>query len=273
MTRAATIEDRLVHVRSRLGDLYTHLLLPSDARDCVVICSSILGEFEANYHRERLLAKALADSSIAVARFHYAGEGNSTGDRASMTLASMIEDARAVVSHMNALGYEVRAYVGTRVGCLIAATLTNSDNNAPLVLWEPVEQGSHLVRDAERKRRMSGLSRATSSVPSPPRRVGDTGLVELFGFDVPASLLEDLDEAKLMDVLANYDMRIFMGRFGRLGDTDPFAERLRASGFAVDVVGFGFTEAWWYQSEREPESGNLIVSTVEWLMSVLGKRP
>ena len=273
MTRAATIEDRLVHVSSRLGDLYCHLLLPAQARSCVVICGSILGEFESNYHRERLLARALAYSGIAVARFHYSGEGNSTGDRASMTLASMIEDARAVVSHMMARGYEERAYVGIRVGCLIAANLATSESNPPLVLWEPVEQGSDFVREAERKRRMSGLSRATSAVPSPPRPIGDTGLVELFGYDVHASLLEGLEEAKLMDVLANRDRRIFIGRFGRLGDTDPVAERLRASGFAVDVAGFGFTEAWWYQSEREPESGDLITTTAAWIASSLEVPP
>lgn len=268
MTRAATIEDRLVHVPSKLGDLYSHLLLPSDARDCVVICSSILGEFEANYHRERLLAKALADSGIAVARFHYAGEGNSSGNRDSLTLTSMIEGAQTVAAHMTALGYERRAYVGTRVGCLVAASLATSDGNAPLVLWEPVEHGSDFIRDAERKRRMSDLAHAAA----PPRRERasevDEDLVELFGYDVHSSLLEELEKAKLLETLATPGPSIFIGRFGRPGPTDWIAERLSAIGFSVESTAFGLAEAWWYQGEREPDSGDLIAVTAAWIASV-----
>lgn len=271
MTRTATIEDRLVHVSSRLGDLYSHLLLPSNARDCVVICSSILGEFEANYHRERLLARALADSSIAVARFHYAGEGNSSGNRDSLTLTSMIEGAQNVASHIAALGYERRAYVGTRVGCLVAASVATSDGNAPLVLWEPVEHGLDFIRDAERKRRMSGLAHAAAPTRRERASEGDEDLVELFGYDVHSSLLEDLEKANLLETLATPGPSIFLGRFGRPDQTHRIAERLRATGFSVESTAFGLAEAWWYQSEREPDSGDLIAATAAWIASVMEK--
>lgn len=264
------MEDRLTHIPTLRGYLYSHLLIPRSATSCVVVCSSILGEFEANYHRERLLASALADSGIAVVRFHYSGEGNSFGSRESMSLESMTNDGRAVISHVSQLGYERRAYVGTRVGCFVAGALSVTDPDAPLVFWEPVDEGSTVVREAKRKRRMSHLTQAAvSSPPSLDEETAPDGTIDLFGYDVYPPLLESLDRVRLSDVLSSPARPIFVARFGLSNAKDPVPAILSAQGFTADLATFDISEAWWYQSEHEPDIGGLVTKTAEWIVASL----
>jgi hypothetical protein len=271
MTMSRTIETDLIHVPGAIGDLYCQLLRPHNSDMCVVISSSICGEFEANYHRERLLGMALAQEGVAVARFHYGGEGNSFGDRHEMTLTSMIEDAHAIVAHVRHLGYRRLAYVGTRLGCFVAAALADFDRSAPLVLWEPLQEGSDLIRDARRKQRMSRLSRGTEpSVQT--ERVSPSNGVDLFGYDVYPPLTQSLDEAHLVDMLGSPRGGIFLGHFDASEAFDPVAEALTEAGFSLDVASFDVSEAWWYQSEHEPESGDLVASTAAWIKAALGVR-
>lgn len=264
-----TIDTDLIHVPGALGDLYCQLLRPHNSDRCVVISSSICGEFEANYHRERLLGMALAQEGFAVARFHYGGEGNSCGDRIEMTLTSMIEDGHAIVSHVRHVGYHRLAYVGTRVGCFVAAALADIDRAAPLVLWEPIQNGSELIRDARRMQRMSLLSRGSQPPVETAERVLPSDGVDLFGYDVYPPLTESLADANLIDVLGSPRRGIFLGRFGDSEAVDPVAESLTGAGFSIDVASFDLSEAWWYQSEQEPESGDLITSTAAWIKAAL----
>ena len=266
------MEDRLTHIPSERGDLYSHLLIPQNASHCVVVCSSILAEFEANYHRERLLARALAAAGVAVVRFHYAGEGNSFGTRQSMTLKSMSADGRAVVSHISDFGYQKLAYVGTRLGCFVAGDLAGAHPNAPLVFWEPMENARDLIRDADRKRRISQLRHTTQSPSSDLYREEQRldGAIDLFGYDVYPPLLDSLAAcAKLTDLITNSGRPILIGRFGPAKDKDPITEQLSERGFSVEYAEFDVSEAWWYQSEHEPESGELITSTTGWLCAAL----
>jgi hypothetical protein len=265
-----TIDIDLIHVPGALGDLYCQLLRPRNSDRCVVVSGSICGEFEANYHRERLLGIALAQEGVAVARFHYGGEGNSFGDRAEMTLTSMIEDGHAIVSHVRHIGYHSLAYVGTRLGCFVAAALADIDRAAPLVLWEPIQDGSELIRDARRKQRISRLSRGSQPPVEMAERVIPSDGVDLFGYDVYPPLTESLADAHLIDVLGGPRSGIFLGRFGDSEAADPVAEGLRGAGFSFDVASFDLSEAWWYQSEQEPESGDLIASTAAWIKAALG---
>lgn len=273
MVVSSGVEDRLVHIPTDRGNLYSHLLLPRDATAYIVICSSILGEFEANYHRERLLANALASVGIAAVRFHYAGEGNSFGERSLLTLDSMIDDARSVGSYVAALGYARRGYLGTRLGCFAASALGSSDPDAPLVLWEPIDDATAILRDAKRKRLMSGLSQGHEATLKPLDVEGQVdGPIDLFGYDIYRPLLESLERRSLLDQLSNAAGPIFVGRFRSMASRDPVADRLVELGISVDRASFDLAEAWWYQSEHEPASEDLVPMTTAWILSVLGDR-
>ncbi|MCA1735738.1 MAG: hypothetical protein LC739_06415 [Actinobacteria bacterium] len=139
------VEESLLHVPTRRGRIYAWTALPQDARSGVVVCSSIFGDFTANYHRERLLGLALASRGFGVIRFHYIGEGNSDGERVDMTFSSLCEDTRTMLDHARSMGLTRLAVVGSRVSAPVAA---NSSPGLPLVLWEPVIQPLRFINEA-----------------------------------------------------------------------------------------------------------------------------
>ncbi len=98
------LEERLELVDTPRGRLYTWSARPPDATSCVIVCSSMLADFTANYDRERAAWASPWPSGVGgVIRFHYAGEGNSDGERRDMTLSTMCDDADAVLDHAGAL--------------------------------------------------------------------------------------------------------------------------------------------------------------------------
>ena len=160
---ATGVEERLEHIPSRHGLLYSWVARPPRTEVCVLICTSILGDFATNYHRERLLARALAAQGIGVVRFHYSGEGNSQGDRANMTFTSLCDDSNAVLDHARSLGFAHFAFLGTRLGAFVAAATVASADLIPLALWEPPTDPLRFITEAHRARRMSQVAQGESS--------------------------------------------------------------------------------------------------------------
>ena len=119
------VEERLEHLVRPRGALLYVVGAACSRTSCVVICSSLFSDFIANYHRERLLGRALSALGHAVIRFHYAGEGNSIGERQEMTFSTVRDDARAVLRYAELNWGGNLAVVGTRLGGIIAAAATN----------------------------------------------------------------------------------------------------------------------------------------------------
>lgn len=263
-------EQRLVHVPSSSGLLYTWAALPAGATRCVVICSSVLSEFAANYHRERLLGLALAESGWGVVRFHYAGEGNSLGPKEHLTLESMAEDARAILAYASDLGFHRFGLVGTRLGTLVAARTARSLGRVPLALWEPATDPLRFIKEGQRAQQMSRVAGGDrQDGPTDWRRqLERDGVCDLFGYSLYPPLVESLARADILTELGSEPRPVLVAQFrNRDRSIEGFADALAQRGFEVTSHAFGVPEAWWLPSEDVITSESLTTTTAEWLSS------
>ena len=263
------VEERLEHVSTERGQMYVWSACPPDSRSCVVICSSIFGDFTANYHRERLLGRTLASRGIGVIRFHHIGEGNSDGDRIDMTFSSLCDDTRAILDFARASGFTQLAAVGTRVAAPVAAA---SSPEIPLVLWEPVVRPLRFIAEANRAKLMSQLAGADGgSVTSWREELQQKGVLDLLGYDVYPPLVDSFTSVDLVAILGQEPRPIFIAGFQSRGSpTGRLASTLEERGFPVTVRNYELNESWWFQSEQIPEVGALVSDTTAWLSEMLG---
>jgi pimeloyl-ACP methyl ester carboxylesterase len=267
------VEERLAHVPTPRGLIYSWTALPPEAHSCLLICSSVFGDFTANYHRERLLGLNLASNGQGVIRFHYTGEGNSQGDRRDMTFSSLCGDARAVLDHATALGFSEFAVLGTRLGTLVAAATVASMPSVPLALWEPVPDPLRFIEEAQRAKRISRAARGVNGEATQWREeLERNGFLDLLGYDVYFPLIDSLKGVDFLTTIGFEPRRVFIARFrGQAGTSDPMSDALVARGFSVESGIFGLSESWWFHNELVPESGDLIVATSEWLARALAE--
>jgi hypothetical protein len=270
---ATGVEERLEHVPTSRGLLYSWTARPPVAQSCVLICSSVFGDFTANYHRERLLGRTLASHGLGVIRFHYAGEGNSLGERRDMTFSSLCDDSRAVLDHAMSLGFSEFALLGTRLGALVAAATVATMPSAALALWEPVSDPLRFITDAQRAKRISRMAQGAGGEADDWRQeLERNGVLDLLGYDVYSPLIDSLKHIDLLTLLGSPPRRIFIARFrSQAGAKDSISDALAERGFSVQSGTFGLAESWWFHNELLPESGGLIGATSAWLASALAE--
>ncbi|MGH7508117.1 MAG: hypothetical protein ACREMZ_01435 [Gemmatimonadales bacterium] len=260
------IEERLEHIATSRGLLYSWTARPPETSSCVLICSSVFGDFTANYHRERTVGRALAARGIGVVRFHYAGEGNSQGERCDMTFATLCDDAAAVAEHSRGLGFTRLAALGTRLGCLVAAA---SMPAAPLALWEPATDPLRFITEAQRAKRISQVAQEKHGNAGDWRQeLANNGRLDLLGYDVYPPMIQSLAGVDLLNVIGS-PRSVFVGRFRGIGAADPLTVALRQRGFPVETAVFGVSESWWFHNEFVSESGDLISATSDWLAAAI----
>jgi hypothetical protein len=240
----------------------------------VLVCSSILGEFVANYHRERMLARSLASEGIGTVRFHYSGEGNSQGDREGMTFETLVDDAGVAAEFTKSLGFTRLGLVGTRMGSLIAAaTAASMAATVPLALWEPLDDPLRFITDGLRAKRISQLAQegGGGSVPW-MQELEQNGRLDLLGYDVYPSLVASFRGLDLLTALSFTQRPLFIARFRQSSSPkDRLVQELTERGFTVQTGHYGLTEAWWFDHENQGETGEVVVGTVNWLKDGLGE--
>ena len=265
------VEERLEHVYTPRGVLYVWTARPPQPSSCVLVCSSVFGDFVANYHRERTLGRALAARGQGVIRFHYAGEGNSQGERSDMTFSTLCADAEAVADHARALGFTRLAVLGTRLGSLVAAATVASMPSSPLALWEPVTDPLRFVSEAQRAKRISQVAQEGAGSQADWRQeLRQNGMLDLLGYDVYSPMIDSLSHVDLLQIIGPVPRPVFIGRFrDKAEGKDPLLDSLIQLGFPVQAAGFGLSESWWFHDEFASESGDLISATSDWLVAAL----
>ena len=115
----------------------------------VVLASSWGEEDLAAYDAQRALAVALADAGLGTLRFEWPDTGDSSAATGATTLADALAAFdRAAARALALSGHERLAFVGLRLGALLAAhaAAARPDVDA-LVAWRPVGGGRAFVRD------------------------------------------------------------------------------------------------------------------------------
>ncbi len=267
-------EETLEHLEGPNGLLYAWSARRPETTSGILICSSVLGEFASNYHRERNFSLELLSRGLGVVRFHYAGEGNSFGDRRHVSFESMCDDAAVALQKAVSLGFETVAIMGTQLGALVAAAIAARTPSAPLVLWEPAVEPLSFVNDARLASKITFLERSGTADLSQWRADLDRdGRIDLLGHDLWAPLVQSLENLDISGLLGDEVRPVLIAGLGsRRTKLDSLAEDLRARGNDVSISHFQKPESSWLGSGSMLNVADLIAVTADWLVGRLEKR-
>ena len=253
--------------------------LPAENVGGVVVCPSVHAEFHRNYHREVELGRHMVAEGFAVQRFHYRGAGHSDGDRSTITLDTMIEDALSAAEHLSGRDSIDRlGFVGTRLGAVVAAAAASRFDGSPVALWEPVIEPDRYVREILRAGRIHELRKEANDPRSQKEQVAElrsTGTLDALGYTITRPLYESLAGRTLERELGSPPRALLLVEIGRGSklrrEYSAAAERWAGQGFDVAThVVDAMTEPWWFVrgrsiSEEESLTEDLVQATARWL--------
>lgn len=242
----------------------------------IVFCEPILSQFRAHYRVGTLTARALAGAGVAVQRFQYRGMGNSDGDIAGLTLASMIEDAQeASTTLRDVVGMPSIAYFGLNIGAYPAAVL--SRDGSPLVIDSPHPTGRGYFRAAFRAHGIYAMKEGAekSATQTLLDEMRETGVTSLLGCRLPGGLYDSLAAASLAEEMGDNTRPVLLigpGQSGELrGDMRRLVDELEGRGLAVTVEIRPKEDPFWYVANLAPESraetGETAMRVAEWVKS------
>lgn len=245
----------------------------------VVVCSSAPFAGPVDHGRTARLARRLARAGVAVQRFHHRGVAPSDGDVAGVGFDELVEDARRALDLLrDRTGVDRAAFVGVRIGALVAARLARAHDGAPVALWQPAtDPGDVLEQAASVRRRRRTLDAPTSW---PAATSGDTapaGAADLFDSRLATDLLERANVGDLVAELGPGPRPLLVVQTGPGDGLDPHLEqvvaRCRARGLAVG------TAVHPCDGERDgvpvpvAPTDALVAGTAGWLAGRLGAVP
>lgn len=263
------------------GSIFGSTYLPEEpAIGGLVVCSPLYAEFMTNYRREVLLARTLAGRGMAVQRFHYRGTGNSYGDPAHNTFSSMRDDALTAADQLqHRSGIAEIAFVGTRIGAMVAGAAASRMGDAPLVLWEPVVAPERYFREAFRASLIRDLKESSSE-----RRTASAlletmraeGVVDVLGYSIHEGLYDSLIELDLASEIGEARRRVLIVQLGRAeqlrGENKDLVSALEAVGTVVEGRVVTGNEAWWFVNEptrSKAVTKDVVDLTTDWLLGTL----
>jgi hypothetical protein len=231
----------------------------------VVVCPGLHTDFTRDYRNEVLLSWELARRRIAVLRFHHRGQGHSDGHAAQMTFESLKEDALAATSLVRSIvGVGELAFVGCRLGGLIASAVAREHDGAPLVLWHPVENVDGYLRDVLRTRRMSELAGGAAADPGDALD-GASDVINVFGTPVYTDLVESLRGRTLIGELGDAPRAIFALLSGAGNrpkrEGQEALDALHGARFRPEVHRVIGDVAWWLSGARHGRDGAHRIAT------------
>ena len=232
---------------------YTHMPA-ADPVGALLICSPLHGELGKNYGREVFLARSLAARGIAVQRFHYRGTGHSAGASTELTFDSLVEDAKMALEQVEVLTQnQPLAFMGTRLGALVASVPAGYRRGAPVILWEPSGSARQYFRAVMRAGIVRGLkSGDQADAPSQfsLNRLEKDGLVDVLGYPITWQLYESLVDKSIPTALGDGSRPVQIVQFGGRRPGRPelvaLSEQLDRGGATTSVELVDAEESWWF---------------------------
>lgn len=201
----------------------TPFFFESNGRPCYAVCHAAAPDSHAAsvvvhvhglgveqitlYRQETLAARAAASHGYPSLRYHSRGCGDSAGDSASITLSTLVEDARAAADEAKRRTGATRViWLGVRFGAIVAALAAGGrTDTAGFVLWEPIAKGMDQFRGQLRGMLFSSVAggkKPDSTVEQLFERIARDGGVDVHGYILYRELLESCRDADLVSALA-----------------------------------------------------------------------
>lgn len=243
-SRAEATYDESAHF-DEAGRLVFRCTPRGSPRATLVIASSLYAEFQRNYRREVLLSRAAAAAGLGAVRFHYRGAGNSVGEPITPDLDTMADDLAAIVS---SVATPSTVIVATRLGALAAVKLRDRFD-LPLVLWEPVLDGTRWVEEVVRASMARHVAEGAAVTADSIREGWRTdGEVFVLGETVPAGIVDQVATTRLLDGITS-SSPVLVVQMGRNERVRPNFERAREDltqrGVPTEVLPVVARQAWW----------------------------
>jgi hypothetical protein len=187
----------------------------------------------------------------------------------------MIDDASAAAGRLAELtAITEPAYVGTRVGCTVAAAV--AAEGSPLVMWLPITDPRRYLREVLRAGKIASLKGPVANPASELAREAsepiDSESVDVLGFTIDAPLRESLFSSNIDSLLDRGPGSILLLDVNKRGQLRTeyahLADRLNRRHFDVDVSVVRHQEiAWWFFDLSAPSdlTGPIVTATMRWL--------
>lgn len=247
---------------------------PSAPRRGVVICCSLLAEQLRLYRTEVRAARALAARGFAVVRFHYRGTGHSGGSARTITLDSMVGDARRAAAVLaERTGAPSTVFCGARWGACVAGLAAAGSAGAPLVLWEPVVDWDRYVREAFRAHKVRVMTTGEGAARTMTHAIEEmraTGYLDLLGFPIYLGLHESAGGRGLSEIAAAPARPVLIVQVSLRDTLKPdlaaLSLSLEARSWRVETALVTREEGSWWLLGRNPESTDALIGcTASWL--------
>lgn len=240
----------------------------------LIHCHTIGVEQVTSYRAEVRNAQAAARLGFPVLRFHARGHGDSAGDFAGVTLASLVDDALAAAAHARMLSGSRRViWLGVRFGALVAAEAVRREGEAAaLVLWEPVHRPPDYFRSMLRGMLYSQVAqgrRPDASVDDLLASIARDGHIDVHGYYLHRALFDSAREANLTTSLAGWGGPTLLCQIQvrqRLwAPHAALAQALEGRGAAVKSAQIHAEPGWHFVSNPPWLGEDLVERTAEWL--------
>lgn len=273
------VRETIEYFPAQSGFLYGCTFRPAAAPTAgIVICSPILAELQTSYRREVLLARSLAQGGFAVQRFHYLGSGNSDGAPEAGTLEGLVEDARRATERLRETTQVRRlAFVGTRLGGQVAATIARAYPGSPVAIVSPVLDAESYFQEVlrghlfGRVKEGSSSSRSTASVLAELRTQGS---LDVLGYPLGWRLYETFVDRPLSEELATAEGHALLINVGGRGRSPV----LTTADGPVEVMTIAGADVWWFGGgaflrDGEASTTEAVIDAVHaWLGDAFAER-
>lgn len=200
-----------VYLSGDKGRLFVQQFLPKtgDSEQAVLLVPPFAEELNKSRRMLALLGRELSQAGKRVVLPDLYGTGDSGGDFADADWQTWKQDLACVTEFIIDNGAKQIILVGLRMGCLLAADtlLTKEVQLQKLVFWQPALSGKHVLNQFLRLRVALGMmSGKRESIADLRQLAMEHGEVEVAGYSLSQSMIQDIDQLDMADLLCDATM-------------------------------------------------------------------